>query len=101
MKQQPRCDVLIAMKFGQRVRSATICTSLTDIGTVVHEQLDHWDVPALRCDVYRSVAKLAPRKVRVRAVLEQPTHAGGVTRPTQDIAQRRNPARDPVNVDAK
>jgi hypothetical protein len=38
-------------------------------------------------------------------VLQQPTNAGGaldgVDSPTQDVAQRRNSSRDPVDVDAK
>src|SRR5215510_5342840 len=93
------------MQFGQRVRSATISTSPMDIGAVVHEQLNHWNVPSLRRDVQRRVVKLAPGKVRVGAVLEQPTHAGvapsRVVGPTQDIAQRGNSARDAVDVDAK
>jgi hypothetical protein len=41
----------------------------------------------------------------VRALLQQPAHAGGALRgvgsPTQDVTERRNAARDSVQVDAK
>jgi hypothetical protein len=51
VKQQPSGRVLIAIQFGQRVRRATVCTSPMDIGSVMHEQLKHWDVPPLRGNV--------------------------------------------------
>src|SRR5215831_19238068 len=76
-----------------------------DIGAVLYEQLRHGDVPPLGRDVQGSVAKLVPSKVGVRAVLQQPAHAGGALRsvgsPTQDVTERRNTTRDSVHVDAK
>ena len=105
MSQEPCGYILVTMQCGQRVRGPAVRTPPMDIGAMIHEQLHHGDVPPLGRDVQGSVAKLVPSKVGVRAVLQQPAHAGGALRgvgsPTQDVTERRNTARDSVHVDAK
>ena len=65
------------------------------------EQLDHRHVPSSRGDVQRRFAVVAPREVRIRAVLEQPARAGGIGGPEHHVDERRHAAGNPVHVDAE
>ncbi len=105
MREQPRGDVLIAMQLRQRVSRATVRATPVNVGTVLHEQLSHRHIPSLGGEVQGSITDLAPRKIRVGAVIEQPADARDagpvVVRPAEDVAQRRDAARDTVDVHPK
>src|SRR5678815_5858235 len=49
----------------------------------------------------RSIVLLAPRKVWIRAVFQQPTYTGVFVGPAQDVTQRRHATRDAIDVQAK
>src|SRR5262249_40345087 len=90
VKDQPLCDGLIAIQCGKRVGSAAVWTTSMDIRAVVSGRLNHREVQAWRRNVQGSVARLAPGKVRVGTVLQQPANTrganDGVHCPTQDVA---------------
>ena len=75
VREQPGSDVRVAVQLGQRVRRRAVGPPPRHIGAVLHEPFDHGDIPSSRRHVKRRLIVLAPGKVRVRAMLEQPVRA--------------------------
>src|SRR5262249_5111171 len=72
--QEPCADFIIAMQGSDGKRGAAVGARLMNVRSVRHEQLNHSDIPPLRCNVKRRVARLSPGKVRISSVFQQPTY---------------------------
>src|SRR5581483_824921 len=105
MGKKPCRNLTVTLQLGQRVGRTTVGPAPVDISTLLHEQLDHFNVPALRCDVQWRLVQLSPGEVDVRAVVQQPTYARSAGQrarcPSHGETQRRNPSRYAVDVDSE
>ena len=101
IRDEPRRNIAVAVELRQRVRRAPVRPAAHGVGAVLDQQLDHRHVPPPRRDVQRRFPFMAPRKIRIRAVFDQPARPGGIGAPEHHVDERRHAAGNPVHVHAE